>query len=46
VLRAHPTSDQRLQDAIAEAMELKPEKHHFSVNGEVQVLRFMNMTGG
>jgi len=27
-------------------MDLKPEKHHFSINGEVQVLRFMNMTGG
>ena len=46
VLRANPTSDQRLQDAIAQAMALKPEKHHFSTNGEVQVLRFMNMTGG
>jgi cyclic pyranopterin phosphate synthase len=46
VLRANPISDQRLQDAIAQAMDLKPEKHHFSVNGEVQVLRFMNMTGG
>ena len=46
VLRANPTSDQRLQDAIAKSMDLKPEKHHFSTNGEVQVLRFMNMTGG
>ncbi|EBA00384.1 GTP 3',8-cyclase MoaA [Marinobacter sp. ELB17] len=46
VLRANPISDQRLQDAIAQAMDLKPEKHHFSINGEVQVLRFMNMTGG
>jgi cyclic pyranopterin phosphate synthase len=46
VLRANPISDQRLQDAIAQAMNLKPEKHHFSINGEVQVLRFMNMTGG
>jgi len=46
VLRGNPTSDQRLQDAIAQAMDLKPEKHHFSTNGDVQVLRFMNMTGG
>ena len=46
VLRANPISDQPLQDAIAQAMDLKPEKHHFSINGEVQVLRFMNMTGG
>jgi cyclic pyranopterin phosphate synthase len=46
VLRANPISDQRLQDAIAQAMDLKPEKHHFSINGKVQVLRFMNMTGG
>ncbi|AKO53530.1 molybdenum cofactor biosynthesis protein A [Marinobacter psychrophilus] len=46
VLRASPDSDQHLQEAIIQAMDLKPEKHHFSVDGEVQLLRFMNMTGG
>lgn len=31
-----------LQDAIA----IKPEKHHFDVDDEPQILRFMNATGG
>ena len=31
---------------IIDAMDLKPEKHHFEVGGDVQILRFMNMTGG
>ncbi|MBS8241059.1 GTP 3',8-cyclase MoaA [Marinobacter lipolyticus] len=46
VLRAHPESDQPLRQAIIDAMDLKPERHHFSSNGDVQILRFMNMTGG
>lgn len=46
VLRGNPTDDGKLRDAIVRAMDLKPERHHFSTDGEVQVLRFMNMTGG
>ncbi|WP_336365979.1 GTP 3',8-cyclase MoaA [Marinobacter sp. C2H3] len=46
VLRANPTSDEPLREAITQAMDLKPERHHFSSNGDVQILRFMNMTGG
>lgn len=46
VLRSHPESGDKLQKAIIKAMDLKPEKHHFSSNGDVQILRFMNMTGG
>lgn len=46
VLRANPTSDEKLQSTIIEAMDLKPERHHFSTDGDVQILRFMNMTGG
>ena len=46
VLRAHPGDPQRLEDAIVEAIRSKPWSHHFQVNDEVQVLRFMNMTGG
>jgi cyclic pyranopterin phosphate synthase len=46
VLRANPTSDEKLQNTIIEAMDLKPERHHFSSDGDVQILRFMNMTGG
>jgi len=46
VLRAHPGDTQRLEQAIVEAMKLKPYRHHFELNDEVQVVRFMNMTGG
>ncbi|HTN33792.1 MAG TPA: GTP 3',8-cyclase MoaA [Marinobacter sp.] len=46
VLRANPTSDEKLQQAIIDSMDLKPERHHFSSNGDVQIIRFMNMTGG
>ncbi|MBZ2168857.1 MULTISPECIES: GTP 3',8-cyclase MoaA [Marinobacter] len=46
VLRSHPDSDDKLRQTIIEAMDLKPERHHFASNGDVQILRFMNMTGG
>lgn len=46
VLRGSPVDDDKLRDAIVRAMDLKPERHHFSTDGDVQVLRFMNMTGG
>ncbi|MNZ58980.1 Cyclic pyranopterin monophosphate synthase [compost metagenome] len=46
VLRAHPGDPQRLEKAIVEAMRIKPWSHNFEVNDEVQVIRFMNMTGG
>lgn len=46
VLRRHPDNPDRLRDTIVNAMDLKPERHHFSSEGDVQILRFMNMTGG
>ena len=46
ILRAHPGDAERLERAIRDAMQLKPYRHHFEVGGEVQILRFMNMTGG
>jgi cyclic pyranopterin phosphate synthase len=46
VLRAHPGQPQRLEKAIVEAMKIKPWRHDFQLNDEVQVVRFMNMTGG
>ncbi|MCY1437768.1 GTP 3',8-cyclase [compost metagenome] len=46
VLRAHPGDSARLDKAIRDAMTLKPYRHHFDINGDVQILRFMNMTGG
>lgn len=38
-------SDAGLEEAIAEAINLKPEKHEFNSNPD-QVIRFMSMTGG
>jgi GTP 3',8-cyclase len=46
VLRSHPETDDKLRETIIGAMDLKPERHHFSSEGDVQILRFMNMTGG
>ncbi|MNL57400.1 molybdenum cofactor biosynthesis protein A [compost metagenome] len=46
VLRGHPGQPERLEKAIIEAMKLKPYRHNFEVNDDVQVVRFMNMTGG
>lgn len=46
ILRDNPSDNQPLIDAIISAMDLKPEKHHFTTDGDVQIVRFMNMTGG
>lgn len=46
VLRRHPGDSERLKAAIVATMANKPERHHFSTDGDVQVVRFMNMTGG
>ncbi|WP_303854913.1 GTP 3',8-cyclase MoaA [Salinicola salarius] len=45
-LRRYPGELEPLKDQIIAAMDLKPERHHFSTDGDVQVVRFMNMTGG
>jgi len=46
VLRANPGQPEKLEKAIVEAMKLKPYRHNFEINDDVQVVRFMNMTGG
>ncbi|MBJ7539639.1 GTP 3',8-cyclase MoaA [Marinomonas transparens] len=35
-----------LEDAIIEALALKPQKHHFNLEEAPQILRFMSATGG
>lgn len=37
---------EELQTAIVQAMDLKPERHHFALDDEPQIVRFMNATGG
>ncbi len=46
VLRNPGGSMEQLKEAIVEAMQIKPERHHFDPAGEPQILRFMNATGG
>lgn len=46
VMRRYPGDQQRLQQTIIDAMDLKPEKHEFDLDEEPQIIRFMNMTGG
>lgn len=46
LLRRHPLDDQPLIDAIQQALQRKPLRHDFSGYGEVNILRFMNASGG
>ncbi len=46
VLRAPGFQPEHLDRAILEAIDNKPERHTFGVEGEPQIVRFMNMTGG
>jgi cyclic pyranopterin phosphate synthase len=46
LIRRHPGDTQRLREALVEALRLKPERHHFSSDDQVQVVRFMSVTGG
>ena len=46
LLREYPGDLERLKQEIGAAMALKPERHHFDLSEQPQILRFMNMTGG
>ncbi len=46
VMRRYPGDLERLKQTIREAITHKPEKHHFTTDGSVQIVRFMNTTGG
>ncbi|WP_336623034.1 GTP 3',8-cyclase MoaA [Gilvimarinus sp. 1_MG-2023] len=47
VLRRPGSTNEELEAAIREAVQIKPEAHSFDVqSSDVQVVRFMNMTGG
>ena len=45
VLRTYPGDSERLKETIVEAMDNKPERHYFDPE-QVDIVRFMNMTGG
>ena len=46
LLRDENTTPDDLSQALIAAMDLKPEKHHFDLDAEPDIVRFMNMTGG
>lgn len=46
IMRRYPGDTQRLKATIVAAMTKKPERHHFTTDGDVQIVRFMNATGG
>ena len=46
LMRRHPGDSERLRAALIDALRLKPERHWFDANEQVQVVRFMSMTGG
>ncbi|GHC33303.1 GTP 3',8-cyclase [Kushneria pakistanensis] len=46
VIRRFPGEIEPLKQRIRESMSLKPHRHHFTTDGDVQIVRFMNMTGG
>jgi cyclic pyranopterin phosphate synthase len=46
LMREERLDDDALRAAIVQAMNLKPERHHFDLQEAPQIVRFMNMTGG
>jgi len=50
LLRKPDLSDDNKYNAVSQALRdnihLKPEKHHFDLEAEPDIVRFMNMTGG
>ncbi|MBR9728635.1 GTP 3',8-cyclase MoaA [Shewanella intestini] len=46
IVRAYPGDIDRLKTAILNGIKNKPKEHHFGQQDEVQILRFMNATGG
>ena len=46
LMREEGANDAALRAAIVQAITLKPERHHFDLQAEPQIVRFMNATGG
>ena len=45
-LRANPTDDERVKQAIRHAMSIKPHGHDFDLTEQPIIFRHMNVTGG
>ncbi len=46
VIRRYPGDSERLKQTIIDAMQVKPQQHHFDLDDSPQIIRFMNSTGG
>ena len=46
VVRANPTDDEALRNAIIDSMQLKPQGHEFNLNEQPIIMRHMSATGG
>jgi len=46
IVRAHPTDDAILRQAIIDSMQLKPEGHDFNLEEQPIIMRHMSSTGG
>lgn len=46
IVRRYPNQPEVLKEQIIKAIKNKPKEHRFSNDGDVYILRFMNMTGG
>ncbi|ARU88781.1 GTP 3',8-cyclase MoaA [Pseudomonas sp. M30-35] len=46
LMRNNPGNGELLRETLIDALKLKPERHHFATDEQVQVVRFMSMTGG
>jgi len=46
LLRRYPLTNEPVLASIKRALNNKPEQHHFSSGGDVQIVRFMNASGG
>lgn len=46
VIRESQGDFETLKAHLVSAMDLKPEKHHFDLDSEPDIIRFMNATGG
>jgi len=46
IVRAHPTDDEALRNALIESMKIKPKGHDFNVNEQPIIMRHMSATGG
>lgn len=46
VLRANPTDDGKVREALLESMAIKPQGHEFAIGGQPVIFRHMSATGG